>query len=100
MSGRDVASAGKIRSLGNYAVDGVSLGKGTFSRVERATHVILKRRVALKIQNKEKITNQGGWRRGGDSGDSQRNITEFETTANYEDVPIYQLASKTSQNVH
>ena len=61
MSDRDVAVAagGKIRSLGNYALDGVSLGKGTFSRVERATHVILKRRVALKIQNKERITNQG-----------------------------------------
>ena len=59
--------SGKIHSLGNYALDGVSLGKGTFSRVERATHVILKRRVALKIQNKERITNQGRGR-GGDSG--------------------------------
>ena len=64
MSDRDVVTAvGKIRSLGNYALDGVSLGKGTFSRVERATHVILKRRVALKIQNKERITNQGRGRR-------------------------------------
>ena len=58
MSDRDIA-AGKIHSLGNYALDGVCLGKGTFSRVERATHVILKRRVALKIQKKERITNQG-----------------------------------------
>ena len=47
MSRRDF---GEIRSVGNYSLDGVSLGKGTFSRVERATHVLLKRTVALKIQ--------------------------------------------------
>ena len=49
----------QMRSVGNYALDGVSLGKGTFSRVERATHVILKRPVALKIQLKDSINNKG-----------------------------------------
>ena len=49
----------EIRSVGNYTLDGVSLGKGTFSRVERATHAILKRPVALKIQLKESIDNKG-----------------------------------------
>ena len=100
---RDVA-AGKIHSLGNYALDGVCLGKvwygicasaihwmkfvtpntiicmkGTFSRVERATHVILKRRVALKVQNKERITNQGRGRVA-IQGLWRENITELKTS--------------------
>ena len=53
MSGRDVFA--DMRSVGNYALDGVSLGKGTFSRVERATHLILKRHVALKIQGPDSM---------------------------------------------
>ena len=37
---------------------------------------------------------------GGDSGALKRNITEFVTTANHGDVPMCQMACKTSQGIH
>ena len=45
----------EIVSIGNYLLDHTSLGKGTFAKVELATHTLLDRKVALKIIIKSKI---------------------------------------------
>lgn len=42
-------------SMGNYKLEPVNLGKGTFATVELATHVVLQQRVALKIVVKSQI---------------------------------------------
>jgi serine/threonine protein kinase len=39
----------KLVSIGNYALLGSILGKGTFGRVELGCHKVLKTKVALKI---------------------------------------------------
>ena len=45
----------QLVSLGNYKLDGVRLGKGSFASVELARHVLIKMPVALKIVSKKDI---------------------------------------------
>ena len=45
----------KLVSVGNYKLDGQRLGKGTFARVELGTHMLLNKKVALKVIVKSKI---------------------------------------------
>ena len=39
----------KLVSIGNYALSDCSLGKGSFAFVNKSTHSILKKDVALKV---------------------------------------------------
>ncbi len=48
-------SHGKLVSLGNYRLSSKSLGKGTFAKVELATHTIFHTEVALKVIVKSEI---------------------------------------------
>jgi len=45
----------RLVSIGNYHLTGNTLGKGTFARVEAATHVLLDTQVALKVIVKRKV---------------------------------------------
>ena len=45
----------KLLKFGNYNLDGVSLGKGAFGKVEKATHTKVKTKVALKFVEIKKI---------------------------------------------
>ena len=39
----------KIQCIGRYAMDGVSLGKGSFATVELATHGLINVKVSLRV---------------------------------------------------
>ena len=39
----------RLAAIGNYQLSSVVLGKGSFSRVQMAYHVILNKKVALKV---------------------------------------------------
>ena len=39
----------KLLKFGNYNLDGISLGEGSFGKVEKATHTKVKTKVALKF---------------------------------------------------
>jgi len=45
----------RLAAIGNYQLSSIVLGKGSFSRVEMANHVILNRKVALKVMTLSKI---------------------------------------------
>ncbi len=45
----------KLASIGNYRLCSKNLGKGTFAKVELATHTIFRKEVALKIIIKSEI---------------------------------------------
>ena len=45
----------RLAAIGNYQLSSVVLGKGSFSRVEMANHVILNKKVALKVLTLSKI---------------------------------------------
>ncbi|XP_021356235.1 hormonally up-regulated neu tumor-associated kinase-like [Mizuhopecten yessoensis] len=45
----------KIQCIGRYVMDGVTLGKGNFARVELATHGVTACKVAIKIIDTRKI---------------------------------------------
>ena len=39
----------KIQEIGRYVMDGVTLGKGNFARVELATHGVCQIKVSLSL---------------------------------------------------
>ena len=45
----------KLVSIGNYSLSSCTLGKGSFAFVNKSTHSILKKDVALKVMIKNKI---------------------------------------------
>ena len=45
----------KLVSIGNYSLSSCTLGKGSFAFVNKSTHSILKKDVALKVMMKNKI---------------------------------------------
>lgn len=45
----------KIQCIGRYVMDGVTLGKGNFAKVELATHGVTGCKVAIKIMDTRKI---------------------------------------------
>ena len=45
----------RLAAIGNYQLSSLVLGKGSFSRVEMANHVILNKKVALKVLTLSKI---------------------------------------------
>jgi len=45
----------RLAAIGNYQLSSIVLGKGSFSKVEIANHVILNRKVALKVMTLSKI---------------------------------------------
>jgi serine/threonine protein kinase len=46
----------KLISIGNYSLDGVALGEGSFGKVELATHSLLNTKVAAKVVVRSTIT--------------------------------------------
>lgn len=50
-----MSATSKLVSIGNYRLLSNNLGKGTFARVELATHVLLQKQVALKVIIKSEI---------------------------------------------
>ena len=49
-------------SIGNYKLTTTTLGKGSFSKVALADHVILKKQVALKVVTLSKIKDPYVWK--------------------------------------
>ena len=45
----------RLAAIGNYQLSSLVLGKGSFSRVEMANHIILNKKVALKVLTLSKI---------------------------------------------
>ena len=48
----------KLKAIGNYNLDGYSLGEGSFGKVELAHHAKTRTKVALKLIHLKSITNQ------------------------------------------
>ena len=45
----------RLAAIGNYQLSSVVLGKGSYSKVEMANHIILNKKVALKVMTLSKI---------------------------------------------
>ncbi|XP_070194034.1 uncharacterized protein [Littorina saxatilis] len=45
----------KIQCIGRYAMEGTTLGKGSFARVEMAHHTVTGVKVAIKIIDRSKL---------------------------------------------
>ena len=56
-----MASGGQKRlsHIGNYGLTTTTLGKGSFSKVVLADHVILNKQVALKVVTRSRIPTPG-----------------------------------------